>query len=243
MASGRQALVGVGVGAEGGGELGAPLDVLEGLWRRWQALHPDIPGLIVPRPPVAPPDREELLAYSFDRAVICDDPRVVDLLVANRFHFENNCALLTEDGYPEAIFETVRTMLRNNPDITVFALHHATPRGLGLAQRLRDSPEWFAGIGRVVDVGLRPEHADELRGTWEPRGAGDATIAPLDPGWTEAWTLSLFALRPEQLVRRLYRAMNRQEVSRMAPGGGEVLLLPGFIGDAAPSSGDGDGFG
>ena len=45
----------------------------------------------------------DIADYSFDRAVICDRARTVDLLVANNFHFENNCAVLAVDGISFAI--------------------------------------------------------------------------------------------------------------------------------------------
>ena len=48
----------------------------------------------------------DIADYSFDRAVICDRARTADLLIANNFHFENNCAVLSVDGYPPHAFET-----------------------------------------------------------------------------------------------------------------------------------------
>ena len=70
------------------------------------------------RAPGPPPKLEPDVAdYSFDRAVICDRARTVDLLLANNFHFENNCAVLSVEGYPQRVFETVRTMLKRNPQL------------------------------------------------------------------------------------------------------------------------------
>jgi hypothetical protein len=107
----------------------------------------------------------DIADYSFDRAVICDRARTADLLIANNFHFENNCAVLSVDGYPEPLFDTVRAMLKRNPKLHVFALHDSSPAGCRLAHRLRTNPEWFAGQGKVTDVGLRPSQAGASTGS------------------------------------------------------------------------------
>ena len=84
--------------------------------------------------------------YSFDRAVICDRPETVDLLLANNFHFENNCAVLAVDGYPRArVRDRARDAAASNPRLEVFALHDATRRGCELAHRLATDERWFKG--------------------------------------------------------------------------------------------------
>ncbi|NEQ71794.1 MAG: hypothetical protein F6K23_01065 [Okeania sp. SIO2C9] len=72
----------------------------------------------------------EVIAYSFDRVIVCDTAEIAQFLIANNFHFENNCAVLSIDGYPENIFSTVMQMLKQNPDLKVYAFHSATPRGV-----------------------------------------------------------------------------------------------------------------
>jgi hypothetical protein len=185
----------------------------------WTQAHGTPAGLIErPTPAVSRrPARaleHELVDYSFDRAVICDRARTVDLLLANNFHFENNCAVLTLDGYPPGPFETVRTMLKRNPKLRVFALHDATVDGCTLAHRLAGDPAWFAGQVPVTDVGLRPGHAGPFRGLWLP---AQVPHVPLDGGiksseaeWLGKYALELAAIRPDQVLKRLFRAMNRQ---------------------------------
>jgi hypothetical protein len=108
-----------------------------------------------------PPDaNREATNYSFDRLVVCDRPAVTQMLIANNFHFEHNCALLCISGYPEQIFDTTMQMLRRNPDLQVFAFHDCSPRGIKLVQELRDRREWFAGTGtKIIDLGLSPRQA------------------------------------------------------------------------------------
>jgi len=99
----------------------------------------------------------DVSAYSFDGLVVCDRPEIAQFLIANNFHFENNCAVLSITGYPESIFDTTREMLRRNPDLKVYALHDCTPRGIGLVDHLRTSPNWFLDSSAIIiDIGIRP---------------------------------------------------------------------------------------
>ncbi len=181
-------------------------------WKRWTGTHGAPRGLI--EPPKAPPQvtnalNDELAEYSFDRAVVCDRPETVDVLLANDFHFENNCAVLTIDGYPRHASPTIRKMLRQNPKIHVFALHDCNRAGSQLATRLRTDPAWFKDFGTVVDVGLSPRHVDRMPYAWSPAHVSGLSPAMevSDVRWLESWEVSLFAVRPEQLVKRLYRAI------------------------------------
>jgi hypothetical protein len=221
--------------------------VVQNLYTRWKKVNGDPAKLALP-PPAAPARKlshDELVAYSFDRAVICDQRDIVDVLLANRFHFENNCAVLSADGHPAAAFETVRKMLRNNPRIEVFVLHDASPDGCALAWKLRNDPAWFQGIGRVVDVGLRPAHAKLF-----PGGVVDITrdVAP-DPGikpderaWLAKHELELAVVRPEQLIKRLYRAIVKHEEQAFEPDAiaSDPLLLGS---DTSVVDGGADSFG
>jgi hypothetical protein len=99
----------------------------------------------------------DVTAYSFDRVVICDNSKIAQLLIANNFHFENNCAILSANGYPESIFATTMEMLRRNPNLQVFAFHDCTPKGVTLAHRLSTSEDWFFNHSvRIIDLGLLP---------------------------------------------------------------------------------------
>jgi hypothetical protein len=99
----------------------------------------------------------EISAYSFDRVVVCDSSEIAQLLIANNFHFENNCAVLSITGYPKSIFNTVLDMLRRNPELKVYALHDASPRGVSLVHHLRTSSNWFQNSSvTIYDLGLSP---------------------------------------------------------------------------------------
>jgi hypothetical protein len=191
-----------------------PKSEFDRLWKRWCSIHGTPKGVIVRREPLgqAPPREVEsdVSLYSFDRAVICDRTRTVDLLLANNFHFENNCAVLSVDGYPRAAFDTVLAMLRRNPKLRIFALHDCTRDGCALARKLASDPQWFLGQG-VVDVGLRPVHARKLPNLIPVKAAPALAlgISRDEFDWLSRYNAELAVLRPEQVIRRLFHAMNR----------------------------------
>jgi len=126
---------------------------------RWSLVNGQIPKMLPsPREESTPAlVSPEVSAYSFDRLVVCDSAAIAQLLIANNFYFENNCAVLSITGYPQSIFSTVMDMLRRNPDLKVYALHDATPRGVSLLHRLRSSSSWFGNSNvTIIDLGLLP---------------------------------------------------------------------------------------
>ncbi len=224
------------------------------LFARWCAAHGKPKDLIAPRAasrPLTAEMKRELANYSFDRAVICDRPETVDVLLGNDFHFENNCAVLTAGGYPDHAAPLIRTMLAQNPRLEVFVLHDATVEGCVLAHELRHSPEWFGGKDvRVFDVALRPAQAKAHTALhWNlPRDVGShPAITPDEARWLSARSMRLAAFSPEQIIKRLFRAM--QHLPELADAAGadsssgstsDVIL---WNTDATTSDGGADSFG
>lgn len=229
------------------------------LWKKWCAVHGVPKGVIVRKEAQAKPKAMEpdLGDYSFDRAVICDRPETVDLLLANQFHFENNCAVLSIDGYPPGPFAMIREMLQRNPHLQVFVLHDATPEGCRLAHRLMTDKKWFAGGAQVIDVGLRPVHAEAFKGLWREAGVGVEPrngISVIEAKWLSSYNLELAAVRPEQVLKRLFRAINRRfdpkaETTTATSGDGGGVIIFGssddtsFREDARDMDGGADAFG
>nr|ADO19083.1 hypothetical protein Nfla_4104 [Nostoc flagelliforme str. Sunitezuoqi] len=126
---------------------------------RWQLINGSILKILPSpnqenTPATVNPD---VTAYSFDRLVVCDTASIAQLLIANNFHFENNCAILSITGYPQSIFDTTMQMLRRNPDLKVYAIHDCNPRGIGLVHNLRTNANWFLYSEIVIiDIGLTP---------------------------------------------------------------------------------------
>jgi hypothetical protein len=225
-----------------------PLDAFERQYlRRFREVHGEagLPGLLPAResgraaiPREVPPD---VAAFSFDRAVVTDRWETAQMLVANRFHFEHNCAVLSRDGYPDGTAGTVKEMLRRNPRLTVFALHDASPGGCLLPLTLRE-PDWFPDPSvRIVDLGLRP---GTVRRTRIPALAGTSTqlpprLAEILPAEELAWlaaghTAELAALRPAQVLRAAYQGIvaagpNDGSSSSGSDGGGDTYYDGGVI--------------
>jgi hypothetical protein len=226
------------------------------LWKRWLEAHGEPPGLIARKTDPGPPRAREadIGDYSFDRAVICDRARTVDLLIANNFHFEHNCAVLSIDGYPQGPFDVVLSMLKRNPKLQVFALHDATVEGCKLAHKLAHSPQWFEGHVPVTDVGIRPRHSAPFKGLFQAalsQSVADAEgILEDEAAWLNQYSLELAAIRPEQILKRLYKAINKRESQHLAGDGGGssgngyvYTDNDSFSSNATDSDGGADSFG
>ena len=183
---------------------------------RWENVHRKIENLV--RPPEQYPSQRQqeaepdLTAYSFDRALITDRSEIAAMLVANNFHFENNCAILSLDGYRQDIADTVLTMLKRNPQLKVFALHDASAEGCKLPLVLREEG-WFPDPSiSMIDLGLRPQHAKAMR-LFTLTGRRQALSADVRGRLTDeeiTWlergnTTEVEALRPERLMRASYQ--------------------------------------
>jgi hypothetical protein len=133
---------------------------------RWQLINNPIAQMLPsPRQEIAPTAvSPDISAYSFDQVVICDNAAIAQLLIANNFHFENNCAVLSITGYPQSIFDTVMQMLSRNPNLKVYVLHDASPQGVSLVHQLRTNPNWFQNENVMIyDLGLQPRQIFKLR--------------------------------------------------------------------------------
>jgi hypothetical protein len=220
----------------------------------WERAHGTPMGLFKPKTgkelPAGPESkalRAELAQYSFDRAVITDTNETADVLLANNFHFENNCAVLSVNGHPAHAFATVRGMLRNNPRIEVYVLHDCTPEGCTLATTLREDAAWFKGVGQVFDVALRPAQARKMKASWQPGAAAvekHPALSEDDRRFLADHAVELAAIRPEQLVKALFRAMTILPAAAGSSGdtgaSSDVVL---WDTGATSSDGGGDSFG
>ncbi|MEW6213378.1 MAG: hypothetical protein AB1631_34100 [Acidobacteriota bacterium] len=136
------------------------VDQFKGWITAWEKNNGPVEKLLPP--PQAKKEKvkidDDIKAYSFDRVVVCERATTAQFLIANNFHFEHNCAVLSGDHYPQNIFDTVMEMLRRNPSLKVYALHNASAAGVQLAYHLSHDAAWFKdwpGV-EVFDIGLMP---------------------------------------------------------------------------------------
>jgi hypothetical protein len=193
----RRPLVSIGLGE------------FENMLERWISVHGQPPDRLAPRT-FADGVRDDDLAreiedYAFENLVVCDDDGIVDVLLANGFHVDNRCAVLSVSGYPDHAFEALMPLLRRHPPARVFAVHDADPEGCKLAARIADDPRWFAGVEavEVIDAGLRPADATPFRGLFlegSVMSAAAENTSLEEREWLSKFHLELEAVRPRALL-------------------------------------------
>lgn len=205
--------------------------------QRWQTVNGALEKLLpAPRQEALPASIDpEVSAYSFDRAIICDNDEIAQFLIANNVHFENNCAILSISGYPQSIFDTVIQMLRRNADLKVYALHDANPAGVSLVHQLRTSLDWFANQAvTIFDLGISPRQILETRDMFVQQSESMAQTARQLPdtvrqgltaqelAWLDAGNfVELESFTPQ----RLLRVVNYGLAQSGDPQGNQGLIL------------------
>ncbi|TVU54551.1 MAG: hypothetical protein EA414_06495 [Arthrospira sp. PLM2.Bin9] len=164
----------------------------------------------------------DITSYSFDRLMVCDNSAIAQFLIANNFHFNHNCAIVSITGYPENIFSTILEMAKRNAELVVYAVHDATIRGVSLTHHLRNTPQWFANTTiPIYDVGLTPQQVLNSKGffirnseTFEAQSQAispeiSTTLSPEEIAWLEAGNfVELESLPPAKLLQILSRQFN-----------------------------------
>ncbi len=123
---------------------------------KWNSINSKPEKLL---PPLTPNQNlipnSKLNHYSFDRLIICQKDEIAHFLIANNFHLENNCAILSINGYPENTFQTILDMAKQNRNLKVYALHDCSASGMNLVYNLKTRPNWFLNSQvQIYDLGL-----------------------------------------------------------------------------------------
>lgn len=180
----------------------------------------------------------DITAYSFDRLVICQSDRIAQMLIANNFHFENACAILSVSGYPQRIFDTTLKMLRRNPALQVYTFHDCDYEGISLAHKMRNDPQWFPDEGiTIVDIGLLPrqilaaksnifvqEDKTAINVTKRLEPAVRKGLSEAERRWLDAGNfVELESFTPKKLIRVLQQGIARSQ--QISSEGDSLLLL------------------
>jgi hypothetical protein len=173
--------------------------------------------------------------YSFDRLIVCNSAEIAQMLIANNFHFENNCAILSSTGYPANVFDTVLQMLRRNPELMVYAFHDASPNGISLIHQLRTDATWFQeSTVTIIDLGLLPrqvlansrnlfihQNSESASTATQLPPAIRQTLTAPELAWLDAGNyVELESFTPQQLIQILNRGIvNSRELDTSDAGG------------------------
>ncbi len=163
----------------------------------------------------------DVTAYSFDRLVVCQTAAVAQMLISNNFHFENNCAILSIDGYPQDIFDVTMEMLRRNLDLKVYIFHDCSLQGMDILQQLRTQDRWFKNSSvAIIDIGVTPNQVMKAKHLFIRTSTQSAEIAsqiaPSDwagltldeVAWLQAGNyVELESFTPQQLIQVLNRGI------------------------------------
>lgn len=170
----------------------------------------------------------DVTAYSFDRLIVCQTDAIAQMLIANNFHFENNCAILSLSGYPQRIFAVTMQMLRRNPELRVFAFHDCSAEGMELVLKLRTDSNWFPDDNIVIlDVGLLPRQIlaakqnmfvqlskASAQGARNLPASIQQNLSSVELQWLEAGNfVELESFTPQKLIQVLHRSIaNSQQL-------------------------------
>ncbi len=183
------------------------------------------------------------IAYDFDRVVVCDSPKIAQLLLKNNFHFENNCAVMAIDRYPQDIFAPIKEMLDRTSDLKVFAFHDCSPQGLKMIRHLRTEKIWFPDLAiPIICAGILPRHimndpdkmisqsVASIRSSQQLATDLRNILDPVELAWLDAgFYLELESFPPQELIQILQRAINKSyRLSEIEDGDPIVMNSPDF---------------
>lgn len=113
--------------------------------------------LLVPPSLHTPPadfPEQDVFDYGVEKIIIVERPLLVDLLVKNGFHADQNALIFSRDGYPDYIVQQARNLLKQNSSLPIYFLHDAGETGMARKKNL-------AGR-KVIDLGINPEHLERM---------------------------------------------------------------------------------
>jgi hypothetical protein len=136
------------------------LGELKKLVKQWQAGHGGGDEMLLIRPSLHEPpldlSEKDLFDYGVERIIIVERPLLVDLLVKNGFHADQNALIFSRDGYPSYIVQRAQKILKERALLPIYLLHDASETGMAMPEKNRLS-------GRtVIDLGIRPEHLEKM---------------------------------------------------------------------------------
>ncbi len=144
---------------------------------KWLSSGRKIPGLIrspaLQNPPQEWAERD-IYDYGVSGIILCNRLEIVDWLVLNNFHAQNNKLILTPSGYPAYLAPLAHNLLAATPELPVWLLHDP---GTSREQMLRDC---VFPVSNVVDLGADVKYIKNLKEIRSRFPRQKADTIPLD---------------------------------------------------------------
>ncbi|MCM8532653.1 MAG: hypothetical protein NE330_15915 [Lentisphaeraceae bacterium] len=106
---------------------------------------------------------EDIFDYGIQSILITQTDKLVNLLVLNEFHTDNQCLVISESGYPSHLHEKAKNYLQEQPDLKVFLLHNASEDGENMKERLLKNSELPLKKENIEDMGIKREELSQLK--------------------------------------------------------------------------------
>ncbi len=96
---------------------------------------------------------------AFDRLLVCEYPEYRDFYIANDFHLHHACHVMGPDDIETEDGRALLDQLKQKPELDVFVVHDATPRGVKFVDEVQSDRRWLGGhaAAAVLDLGLLPD--------------------------------------------------------------------------------------
>lgn len=105
----------------------------------------------------------EFLYYAPERILIVEHDATADMLILNRFHFENKALVVSAGKYPRPAFDACQRFLSAHPDLPVCLVHDCSEFGIQMESRLLTDPKWHLKEEHIIDLGLHPKDVEGLK--------------------------------------------------------------------------------
>jgi hypothetical protein len=189
---------------------------------RWQSVHYPLHQLLSPDE-----EHSDWVGSSLDQlssVIVCDSTSMAQMLIANYFHLNHQCAIVSVTGYPQSTFQAIQRS-QYHSHLKVYALHDCSPKGIGLVHHLKNSPNWFQNQKvAIFDIGLLPRQTSILANAFIQSSFESAQAAkqlPLDVRqelskvellWLESGRfVELESFTPKRLLQIINRSISGRQ--------------------------------
>ena len=152
----------------------------------------------------------EFLEYAPEQILITERNDMADMLLFNRFHFDNKTLVLSAKKYPGAAFNACQGFLANHPDIPVFLIHDCSEEGLKMQGKLLTNKSWNLKGKNLNNLGLHPKDVDNLKSpVWIPanKDKNILTQGSAHENINQGFTMPLDIASPSAIIGSLTMAI------------------------------------